>query len=181
MDLPPELPTEETFLDRKVRESKTEAITRAFEWCEKEPVHKDSRSQLRYNLCIFASIVETYFDDLVLQTKRKASYKAIKTRVQNLLSKPSKIKNIPWGLKKVDNKLEFINDDYSKLFELVCKYKVLKGMNNQRLYDVIYNLAGEYLDYTFPPNENGENTSGEEKWKRNGDLDRIIKKYKVGQ
>ena len=175
-----ELPIEDTILDKAVHKSKIESIIRAFEWCERDKTGEDSYQVLRYNLCIFASIVETYFDDLVLQTKRIASYKAIKTRVENVLSKPSKIKVIPWGLKKVDDQLEFINDDYSKLFELVCQYKVLNGFSEDKLFNIISKEAGNLLNLTLPPNEKGENTSNkDQKWKREGDLDRVMRRYKV--
>jgi len=175
-----ELPIEDTILDKAVHKSKIESIIRAFEWCERDKTGEDSYQVLRYNLCIFASIVETYFDDLVLQTKRIASYKAIQTRVENVLSKPSKIKVIPWGLKKVDDQLEFINDDYSKLFELVCQYKVLNGFSEDKLFNIISKEAGNLLNLTLPPNEKGENTSNkDQKWKREGDLDRVMRRYKV--
>jgi len=178
-----ELIFEPTFLDKEVMESKRKQIEKALSLSKDYLPSYDQREQARTNLYVFASIIETYFDDLVIQVKRTAEYKAFNTRVKNLLSKPYKMKKIPWGLKVVNDRLEFINGDYLALFKLVVFYRIKKGLLKTRLFNTINEEAGHLLKVTCPPDTKGLNRSNQDSsdWKNQNDLERIIKRYKVYQ
>ena len=168
-----------TLLETQVERSKNEQIDKALSLSENwHPLTQEE--QAKKNLYIFASIVETYFDDLVLEVKRTAEYKAFNTTLEKLLNNPTKMRKIPWGLKKVKNHFEFINDDYEALLKKVVFYRIKKGLLKTRLFNTISEEAEHLLKVTYPPDKEGLNglCEGDPIWKNQNDLERIIKRYK---